>query len=174
MIGAAFLYGIGVSAMKLQAVAIVCLGLAALPAFAQQPKPEPLWQAFAAVYDANKPIILKGTIIRSDWLEPRSVLWLKSEVGGERKLWRVETSPASLFEEMDRDRLAPGIEVAVRGYSAKDESCPGPCQIAGRSFTLADGSRIAPRNGEGACSTLELIKETCAVARRPGPPPQIN
>jgi hypothetical protein len=159
--------------MKAQAAVFACCLSFALPALAQQPKPEPLLQAFAAVYDANKPIVIRGTIVRSDWREPRSVVWLKVGAGDDAKLWRIDTSPMTLFDEADRSRLAPGIMVAVRGYGAKD-GCADMCRAAGRSFMLADGSRIAPRNGQGVCSTEELIKETCAAASRPGPPPQIK
>ena len=79
----------------------------------------------------------------------------------------------SLFDEADRSRLAPGVLVAVRGYATKDR-CADMRREAGRSFMLADGSRIAPRNGPGVCPTEALIKESCAAASRPGPPPQIS
>jgi hypothetical protein len=151
-----------------------CVGLVALPALAQQPKPEPLWQAFAAVYDANAPLTLKGTLVRADWLEPRSVVWLKTGAGGETKLWRIETGAASLFDVPDRARLAPGIEVSVRGYNAKNQTCAETCRMAGRAFTLKGGGTIAPRIGQGVCAVEDLIRETCTAANRPGPPPQIN
>ena len=161
--------------MKIRLLALSALVLAA-SALAQQPKPEPLWEAFAAVYDANAPILLQGRVVRADWLEPRSVIWVEGVIktGGTKQLWRVGTGASSLFSEDDRTSLAPGAQVVVRGYNAKDTSCSATCRMAGRDFTLRSGKKILTPTGTGLCSLDQLIHDTCTVAQRPGPPPTVN
>ena len=159
--------------MKLASLTFVFFFLAA-PALAQQS--EPLWRPFAAAFDADAPILLQGRIVRADWLEPKSVIWVEGVIGtGEKKkLWRDDTAAASLFTEQERASLTPDVEVVVRGYNAKEASCSLACRMAARDFTLPTGVKLLPKSGTGVCRLDQLLTNACPQAFRPGPPPMVN
>ena len=54
--------------------------------------------SFAAKYDANKPVTLKGTVVKMDWVNPHS--WLHISVKGQdgRTVeWNCETAPPNIL-----------------------------------------------------------------------------
>ena len=78
--------------------------------------------SFAAEYDANKPITLKGKINKVEWVNPHS--WIHVDVtdaNGVVTTWRCETAPPnSLFRRgWTRSSLPKGTEVIVEGFRAK-------------------------------------------------------
>ena len=110
--------------------------------------------AFAAEFDANKPVSLRGTITRMEWVNPHS--WLHVAVtqdDGTIVAWMVEGGPpTSLLRRGFTKRDLPiGSEVFVEGYLAKD----GSNKANGRDITFADGRKLfmgssgtgAPRDG---------------------------
>ena len=110
--------------------------------------------AFAAEFDANKPVSLRGTITRMEWVNPHS--WLHVDVtqdDGTIVAWMVEGGPpTSLLRRGFTKRDLPiGSEVFVEGYLAKD----GSNKANGRDITFADGRKLfmgssgtgAPRDG---------------------------
>lgn len=110
--------------------------------------------AFAAEFDANKPVSLRGTITRMEWVNPHS--WLHVDVtqdDGTVVAWMVEGGPpTSLLRRGFTKRDLPiGSEVFVEGYLAKD----GSNKANGRDITFADGRKLfmgssgtgAPRDG---------------------------
>ena len=111
--------------------------------------------AFAAEFDANKPVTLKGTVSKVEWLNPH--MWLHVDVKGpDGKIvtWAVEGgAPNALYRRgFTRKSLMPGTVVKVDGYRAKD----GSRRANGRDLTFADGRRLfmgssgigAPRDGK--------------------------
>jgi hypothetical protein len=79
--------------------------------------------SFAAQYDANKPITLRGTISRMLWSNPHGHLYIDVKMpDGKLVTWELETaSPAGLYRRgWRRDDLPIGAEVVVRAFLARD------------------------------------------------------
>jgi hypothetical protein len=97
--------------------------------------------AFAAEFDANKPVNFKGTITRMEWVNPHA--WLHVAVKtptGAVENWAIEAgTPNVLFRRgFTRETLKPGLEIVVDGYRAKD----GSRRANGRDLTFADGRKL--------------------------------
>lgn len=94
--------------------------------------------AFAAEFDADKPLELKGTVTKAKWVNPHS--WLYFDVKGPDGTvtnWGVEFgAPFALQQKgLTKTELPVGSEVLVKGYRAKNG---GPFGYA-VTVTLADG-----------------------------------
>jgi hypothetical protein len=81
----------------------------------------PAWarHSFAAEYDANKPITLKGTVVKMDWVNPHS--WLHIAVkdkDGKTVEWNCETAPPNILYRggWRKTSLKEGDEVTVEGF----------------------------------------------------------
>jgi hypothetical protein len=97
--------------------------------------------AFAAEFDANKPISLRGTVAKMEWINPHS--WIHIDVkrpNGTVERWMIEGGPPNaLFRRgFSRDSLPTGIEIVVQGFQAKD----GSMKANGRDLTFPDGRRL--------------------------------
>jgi hypothetical protein len=97
--------------------------------------------AFAAEFDANKPVSFKGTIEKMEWVNPHT--WLHVTVknpDGTTENWAVEAgTPNVLFRRgFTKTSLVPGTEIVVDGYQAKD----GSHRANGRDLTLPDGRKL--------------------------------
>ncbi len=97
--------------------------------------------AFGAEFDPNLPLLLKGPLVRVEWINPHT--WFHVEVtkpDGTKEVWMVEGgTPNSLLRRgLKRDTLQPGQIVIVDGYQAKDRSK----RANGRDVTLADGQKF--------------------------------
>ena len=97
--------------------------------------------AFAAEFDVNKPVTLKGTMKKWDMINPHS--WFYIDVkGADGKVveWMVEGgSPNTLIRlGVTKYTVEIGTELTVEGYQAKE----GTNKAVGRNFILKDGSRL--------------------------------
>ena len=97
--------------------------------------------AFAAEFDAKKPVNFKGTITRMEWVNPHT--WLHVDVknaNGTVEKWAIEAgTPNVLFRRgFTRNSLLPGMEIVIDGYRAKD----GSRRANGRDLTFADGRKL--------------------------------
>ena len=97
--------------------------------------------AFAAEFDANKPITMKGIVTKMEWLNPH--VWLHMDVklpNGEVENWAFEAgTPNVLFRRgFTRQSLLPGTVVVIDGYRAKD----GSRRANGRDLTFEDGKKL--------------------------------
>jgi hypothetical protein len=97
--------------------------------------------AFAAEFDATKPIKLKGTVAKVEWINPHS--WIHLDVknaDGTVENWMIEGGPPNaLFRRgFTRDALPVGAEIVVEGFRARDGSFKGN----GRDIVFADGRRL--------------------------------
>jgi Family of unknown function (DUF6152) len=97
--------------------------------------------AFAAEFDQNKPIKLRGTVTKWEVTNPHS--WIHMDVKGDDGQvvpWMIEGgSPNSLYRlGFTKDALPAGTEILLEGYRAKD----GSNRAVGRNITLPDGKRL--------------------------------
>ena len=106
--------------------------------------------AFAAEFDATKPIKLKGTVAKMEWINPHT--WIHIDVkkpNGTVERWMIEGGPPNALYRrgFTRDSLPIGVEILVEGFRAKDGSLKGN----GRDLTFADGRRLfVGSSGTGA------------------------
>ncbi len=94
--------------------------------------------SFAAEFDGDKPITLKGTIYRIDLVNPHSWLYVDvKNADGVSERWNVEMgAPNALIRRgVTKASVPVGAEVTVEGFRAKD----GSRTVNGRTVTLADG-----------------------------------
>ncbi|MCA3709089.1 MAG: hypothetical protein IM658_02735 [Phenylobacterium sp.] len=114
--------------------------------------------AFAAEFDGNAPVLLRGSVTKVQWINPHA--WVHVAVpkaGGGTVVWMVEggTPNTLLRSGLTRDSLKPGTALIVRGYQSKDKSCTPACKANGRDITFTDGRRVfmgssgtgAPKDG---------------------------
>jgi Family of unknown function (DUF6152) len=97
--------------------------------------------AFSAEFDAKKPVNLKGTVSRVEWVNPHA--WIHIHVireNGKAEDWMIEGgTPNALFRRgITRESLKAGTEIVVAGFRAKD----GSNRANGRDLTLADGRKL--------------------------------
>ena len=97
--------------------------------------------SFAAQYDRTKPITLKGTVTKVEWMNPHIYFYIDVKDEAERTAnWAVEGgAPSMLYRNGWRaDSLKVGDKVTVDGWLAKD----GTKLANMRTATLADGKTI--------------------------------
>ena len=110
--------------------------------------------AFGAEFDPNRPVILRGPVIRVEWVNPHT--WIHVEVtndDGTKQVWMVEggTPNTLLRRGLNRDTIPVGAMIVVDGYQSKDRTA----RANGRDVTFEDGSKFfmgssgtgAPRDG---------------------------
>jgi uncharacterized protein DUF6152 len=113
--------------------------------------------SFAAEFDSNKPIQLRGTVAKVEWINPHT--WIHIDVkdaDGKVERWMVEggTPNTLLRRGLTRASLPEGTEILVDGYRAKN----GSNRANGRDVTFPDGRKLfmgssgtgAPRDGRDA------------------------
>jgi hypothetical protein len=97
--------------------------------------------AFAAEFDAKRPVKLRGTVTKMEWINPHA--WIHVDVkkpDGTIEEWMVETgTPNTLLRRgFTRESLKTGTEVVVDGYQSKD----GSLRANGRDITLPNGQTL--------------------------------
>ena len=97
--------------------------------------------AFAAEFDANKPVHFTGSVTKMEWVNPHA--WIHIDVkkpDGTVENWAVEAgTPNVLYRRgFTKESLMPGTAVVVDGYQAKD----GSHRCNGRDLTLPDGRNL--------------------------------
>ena len=97
--------------------------------------------SFAAEFDSTKPVTLRGTVTRMEWINPHS--WIHLDVknpDGTVSKWMIEGgTPNTLVRRgFTKDSLQPGTEITVEGYRAKN----GALRANGADLILPDGRRL--------------------------------
>ena len=94
--------------------------------------------SFAAEFDPDQPVMLKGTLTRFEWVNPHGWLYVDvKEPDGKVVNWAIEagTPNALLKRGLRKSDFPAGLEVVISGYRAKN----GTPTANGRTVTLADG-----------------------------------
>ena len=139
-------------------LAVVTAGIGALLVLAAAPVLA--HHAFAAEFDANKPVKFNATVTKVEWVNPH--VWIHADVkkpDGKVENWAFEAgTPNVLFRRgFTKQALLPGTEIVVDGYQAKD----GSNRANGRDLTLPNGQTLflgssgtgAPDELKGAAAT---------------------
>ena len=103
----------------------------------------PVWahHAFAAEFDVNRPIKLRGVVTQWELVNPHS--WIHMDVKSEDGTvtnWMIEGgSPNALLRNgVTKNSLPAGTEIVIDGYQSKD----GSNNAVGRNITFPDGKRL--------------------------------
>ena len=109
--------------------------------------------AFNSEFDANKPVKVRGTVTRVEWINPHA--WIHMEVkkpDGTVEKWMFEAgTPNTLMRRgLTKNSLAVGTEIVADGYQSKDGLCEPACKANGRDMTLPDGTTLLLGNDGGA------------------------
>jgi hypothetical protein len=136
--------------------------------------------AFAAEFDANRPVLLKGAVDFVEWTNPHT--WIHISVkdvnkygqpkAGSNLNWAIEGGQGLSAAEQAKARsvaIPKGTEVVVRGYQSKDTVCSRKwgtgaalknitCKANGRDVTFPNGCKLfvggsstgAPKDGADA------------------------
>ena len=97
--------------------------------------------AFAAEFDADRPVEFSGIVTKVEWINPH--VWIHLDVereNGAIENWGFEAgTPNVLFRRgFTRRSLLPGTNVLVDGYQAKD----GTNRANRRDVTFSDGTKL--------------------------------
>ena len=101
--------------------------------------------AFSSEFDIDKPISLRGTITRMEWVNPHTWLHMTATIEDDTiQEWMLEggTPNTLLRAGLTQQILLPGTEILVRGYQSKDPDCIPKCRGSGRDITFTDGSNL--------------------------------
>ena len=120
--------------------------------------------AFAAEFDAKKPIEFTGTITKMEWTNPH--VWLHMDVkkpDGKVESWAFEAgTPNVLFRRgFTKQSMLPGTIIKVEGYQSKDGTRRGN----GRDLTFADGRKLF-MGSSGTGAPYELARPGVDTERK--------
>ena len=120
--------------------------------------------AFAAEFDANKPVHFEGTVTKMEWTNPH--VWLHMDVkkpDGTVENWAFEAgTPNVLFRRgFTKESLLPGTKVIVEGYQAKN----GLKRANGRDLTFPDGRKLF-LGSSGTGAPYELTPNSQQVPKK--------
>ena len=123
--------------MKMMKITILALAVAFTA-----PRPAVAHHAFGSEFDANAPVLLKGKIVKFEWVNPHT--WIHVEIvkdDGNKEVWMVEGgSPNTLLRRgANKNTFPVGMEIVVDGYQARDHSL---LRANGRNITYPDGRKL--------------------------------
>ena len=114
-------------------IVVALLGTAAIPLAAHH--------AFAAEFDVNQPVKVRGAVTKVEWVNPHA--WIFVDVkgpDGQVVNWHFELGPPNALFRLGwkKDAIPTGTEVEISGFRAKNGENVGN----GRSIILPDGREL--------------------------------
>ena len=97
--------------------------------------------SFTAQFDIKKPVTVKGTVTKMDWINPHSWIHLEAkDADGKTVTWMVELGTPNVLirRGFTKKALEAGTEIVVAGYQAKN----GENKMNGGYVTFKDGTRL--------------------------------
>ena len=97
--------------------------------------------SFSAEFDANKQVKLEGKVVKMEWSNPHTWLFLDVEKpDGAVEQWAVEGgAPGVLLRAgWNRNSLPAGTKIIVNGFQSKD----GALRANSRSIEFPDGRKL--------------------------------
>ena len=126
--------------MKTRMLLLCLLTIAGLAGLAAS-SPAVAHHSFAAMYDANKPITLKGAVTKIEWTNPHARFYVDvKDDKGTVTNWNLELASPNVLTRQgwSRKSLNVGDVITVEGSLAKD----GSKMANARVVTLASGKRV--------------------------------
>ena len=105
--------------------------------------------SFAAEFDADKPINLRGSVTKVEWMNPHAYFYIDvTEPDGKVTNWALEMgSPNGLMREgWSRNTLKIGDIVTVEGSRAKDGRSKGNVRVV---ILASTGQRLFAASSQG-------------------------
>lgn len=99
--------------------------------------------AMVAEFNLAKPITLKGTLTKIEWVNPHGWIYIDSKgAGGRVENWKFETGSPFRMEKrgLKKADFKIGGEVIVNGFASKD----GTPTAAGMTITFLDREKSFP------------------------------
>ncbi len=118
---------------KLALAILAVLGTTGIPVFAHH--------AFSAEFDVKKPITVKGTVTKIEWMNPHAWIYVDVKTdSGTTEAWQFETgAPIELLRRgWHKNDLKVGDEVTIQGVRAKDGTNTGSARLV----TLPGGKKV--------------------------------
>src|SRR5579863_5354941 len=94
----------------------VVLLLAAAPVLAHH--------SFAAEFDSSKPVTLRGTITKVNWMNPHVYVWIDAaDSSGQVTNWMIESAAPNFLIGLgwSKGSVKPGDVLTIQGYISKDQ-----------------------------------------------------
>lgn len=103
--------------------------------------------SFAAQYDTNKPVTLRGTVTKVEWTNPHARFYVDvTDAGGKVVNWNFELASPNYLKRAgwSSGSLKEGDEVTVEGSLARS----GANMANARLVTFPDGTRVFARSAQ--------------------------
>lgn len=127
--------------MKIAATALIALAVATFGG------PAAAHHSFAAQYDADKPVTLKGVVTKIEWTNPHARFYIDvKDEQGNNVSWNLELASPNYLKRAgwSSTSLKQGDEVTVEGSLARS----GANMANARLVTFPDGTRVFARSAQ--------------------------
>ena len=101
--------------------------------------------SFAAEYDANQPIELKGVVTKVEWTNPHARFYVDvKDDRGDVSNWNFELSSPSILTRngWKPNTLKIGDPITVAGYLARSQPASGSKMAVASGVTSSDGTKL--------------------------------
>ena len=117
------------------------LGVTILAVWIGAAGPARAHHAFAAEFDVNQPVKVRGTVTKVEWVNPHAWIYVDvKDADGKVVNWHFELGPPNALFRLGwkKDAVPAGTEVEISGFRAKNGEAVGN----GRSIILPDGKEL--------------------------------
>jgi hypothetical protein len=114
--------------------------------------------SFGAEFDQNQPVVLKGKVIKFEWVNPHS--WIHIDYvnpqSGAHEHWRVEGgAPSALLRRgWNRNSLPAGTDIIVRAFRARD----GDTRASAAEISFPNGTTMSLGNPQTEAAEAAAAK----------------